>query len=198
MVGDPGVEPGLPCSQSRRVTVSLASGGEVRNRTGSPTLARRGRCLTCHPRSGPPRDRTGNLRPAGAALCQLELAAHSGAAPGTGLSPGVAGLSFAAPHQCRGRMAPAADAHAMDMSKSKHVHPRAVLCRGGRTRTPDAQFWRLPFWPLNYAPMADPYKRRTARRKSPRAVPGDQNSALPGNLRDAQGKRRARLAVPTV
>jgi hypothetical protein len=49
MVGDPGVEPGLPCSQSRRVTVSLASGGEVRNRTGSPTLAGRGRCLTCHP-----------------------------------------------------------------------------------------------------------------------------------------------------
>jgi len=46
--------------------------------------------------------------------------------------------------------------------------------------------------------MADPYKRRTARRKSPRAVPGDPNSALPGNLRDAQGKRHARLAVPTV
>ena len=97
MVGDPGVEPGLPCSQSRRVTVSLASGGEVRNRTGSPTLAGRGRCLTCHPQSGPPRSRTGNLRPAEAALCQLELAAHRGAAPGTGLSPGVAGLSFAAP-----------------------------------------------------------------------------------------------------
>ena len=124
------------------------------------------------------------------------LAPIVGAAPGTGLSPGVAGLSFAAPHHFRGRMAPAADAHAMEMSKSKHVRPRAVLCRGGRTRTPDAQFWRLPFWPLNYAPMADPYKRRTARRKSPRAVPGDLNSALPGNLREAQGKRRARLAVP--
>lgn len=38
-----------------------------------------------------------NLRLAEAALCQLELAAHRGAAPGTGLSPGVAGLSFAAP-----------------------------------------------------------------------------------------------------
>ncbi len=103
---------------------------------------------------------------------------HRGAAPGTGLSPGVAGLSSAAPHQCRGRMAPAADAHAMDMSKSKHVRPQAVLCRGGRTRTPDAQFWRLPFWPLNYAPMADPYKGETARRKSPRAVPGDSEFGL--------------------
>ena len=49
MVGDPGVEPGLPCSQSRRVSVSLASGGEGRNRTGSATLAGRARYLTCHP-----------------------------------------------------------------------------------------------------------------------------------------------------
>jgi hypothetical protein len=49
MVGDPGVGPGLPCSQSRRVSVCLASGGEGRNRTGSAALAGRARCLTCHP-----------------------------------------------------------------------------------------------------------------------------------------------------
>jgi hypothetical protein len=30
---------------------------------------------------------------------------------------------------------------------------RLVLRRDGRTRTCDAQFWRLPFWPLNCAPM---------------------------------------------
>ena len=30
---------------------------------------------------------------------------------------------------------------------------RVVLRRDGRTRTPGAQFWRLPFWPLNYVPM---------------------------------------------
>ena len=41
-----------------------------------------------------------------------------------------------------------------------------VLSRGGRTRTPDAQFWRLPFWPLNYAPMSS-YEKPPAR-ASPR------------------------------
>jgi hypothetical protein len=49
MVGNPGVEPGSSWSQARRVTVSLAPGGEGRNRTGSAALAGRARCLTCHP-----------------------------------------------------------------------------------------------------------------------------------------------------
>ena len=185
MVGDPGVEPGLPCSQSRRVTVSLASGGEVRNRTGSPTLARRGRCLTCHPQSG----RTGNLRPAEAALCQLELAAHRGAAPGTGLSPGVAGLSFAAPHQCRGRMAPAADAHAMDMSKSKPVKgaqgPQELNPHSARVGAGPPNRWLIPI-------KGEPPGGNLLGR-----FPVTQSSVLPGNLRDAQGTRHARLAVPT-
>ena len=34
-----------------------------------------------------------------------------------------------------------------------HSPRRVVLRRGGRTRTRVAQFWRLPFWPLNYAPV---------------------------------------------
>jgi hypothetical protein len=54
MVGNPGVEPGVSWSQARRVAVSLAPGGEGRNRTGSAALAGRARCLTCHPQ-GPPR-----------------------------------------------------------------------------------------------------------------------------------------------
>lgn len=54
MVGDPGVEPGLFCSQSRRVSVSLASGGSGRNRTDSATLARRARYLSSSP-PWPPR-----------------------------------------------------------------------------------------------------------------------------------------------
>src|ERR1700761_191986 len=49
MVGNPGVEPGVSWSQARRVAVSLAPGGEGRNRTGSTTLAGRVRYLTCHP-----------------------------------------------------------------------------------------------------------------------------------------------------
>lgn len=41
---------------------------------------------------------------------------------------------------------------AMQLSICKSIHPQVRLRRGGRTRTCDAQFWRLPFWPLNYAP----------------------------------------------
>jgi hypothetical protein len=50
VVGNPGVEPGSSCSQGKRVTVSLVPGGSGRNRTGSSTLARRDRYLSCHPR----------------------------------------------------------------------------------------------------------------------------------------------------
>ena len=76
MIGNPGVEPGVSWSQARRVAVSLASGGEGRNRTGSTTLAGRVRYLTCHPHAWTAPDLNRNLRPAEAALCQLELAAQ--------------------------------------------------------------------------------------------------------------------------
>ena len=78
-----------------------------------------------------------------------------GAAPGTALSPGVAWLSSAAPLG-RGRMAPAADAHAMVFSMCKHVHPQVVLGRDGRDgriRTCDARVWRPPLLPLSYIPL---------------------------------------------
>ncbi len=42
---------------------------------------------------------------------------------------------------------------AVELSSSEHIPLKAVLRRGGRNRTCNAQFWRLPFWPLNYAPM---------------------------------------------
>jgi hypothetical protein len=42
---------------------------------------------------------------------------------------------------------------AMEFSSNDHIPPKGVMRRGGRTRTCDAQFWRLPFWPLNYAPI---------------------------------------------
>jgi hypothetical protein len=54
------------------------------------------------------------------------------------------------------------DAHAMDMSS---VKPVLEARRGGRTRTPDAQCWKLPFWPLNYAPIA--IQMKTARQGLP-------------------------------
>jgi hypothetical protein len=49
MVGNLGVEPSSSCSQGKRDTVSLVPGGSGRNRTGSPTLAKRDRYLSCHP-----------------------------------------------------------------------------------------------------------------------------------------------------
>ena len=90
----------------------------------------------------------GNLRNAIAALCQLELAAHRGAAPGTGLSPGVAGLSFAAPHQIGGRMAPAADAHAMEMSIYKPIKgmqgPQELNPHSARVGAESPIRWLIP------------------------------------------------------
>lgn len=57
-------------------------------------------------------------------------------------------------HACAaGWRPPLNDAHAMVLSICKRVHPRVALCRGGGTRTPGTQFWRLLFLPLNYAPM---------------------------------------------
>jgi hypothetical protein len=189
MVGDPGVEPGLPCSQSRRVTVSLASGGEVRNRTGSPTLARRGRCLTCHPQSGPPRNRTGNLRPAEAALCQLELAAHRGAAPGTGLSPGVAGLSSAAPHQMSRQDGACRRCSRYGNVKKQARSPAGGASQGREDSNPRRAVLEAAVLAAELRPYV--YKRRTARRKSPRAVPGDSKFGLyPGT----SAMRRASVA----
>lgn len=54
--------------------------------------------------------------------------------------------------------------------------PRGGARRDGRTRTPGAQFWRLPFWPLNYVPM----KLETARQGFPcERLPACANCAYP-------------------
>jgi hypothetical protein len=83
---------------------------------------------------------------------QLSYSPIYGAAPGTALSPVVAWLSSAAPLG-RGRMAPAADAHAMVFSMCKHVHPQVVLCWEGRIRTCGARLRRPPLSPLSYIPL---------------------------------------------
>lgn len=149
---DPGVEPGVSCIPSRQInrlprsrksgppesnrvsprsergrlpSSSIQSSGEVRNRTGSPTLARRGRCLTCHPHAWTARGLNPEPPP-----CQggaLPVGASSPLRHGARcrLSPGAAGLSSAVPSQSCGRMAPAADAHAMEMSINKPVEGHA-------------------------------------------------------------------------
>jgi hypothetical protein len=90
---------------------------------------------------------------------QLSYSPIYGAAPGTALSPGVAWLSSAAPLG-RGRMAPAADAHAMVFSMCKHVHPQVVPRWDGRIRTCGARLWRPPLSPLSYIPLQLSGKRK--------------------------------------
>ena len=78
-----------------------------------------------------------------------------------------------------------------------HSPRRVVLRRDGRTRTPGAQCWRLPFWPLNYVPM----KLKTARQ----VIPGGGAFAVAvkllhwhhrsGRLVFAQHRRASREAV---
>jgi hypothetical protein len=56
----------------------------------------------------------------------------------------------------------------VELATCEHIHPGGLVHRsGGRTRTCDAQFWRLPFWPLNYAAM----KLKTALQEILGAVP---------------------------
>ena len=97
-----------------------------------------------------PVDRVGfepdNLLLAGQALYQLELAAHVADDPAMPAGNG------------RDRRRARHWLAALDVSRygilklRSHSPRRVVIRRGGRTRTRVAQFWRLPFWPLNYAP----------------------------------------------
>ena len=115
------------------------------------------------PLRGPPRIRTENLLRARELLWPIGASSPDyGAAPGTALSPGVAWLSSAAPLG-RGRMAPAAGAHAMVFSMCKHVHPQVVLCRDGRIRTCRARLLETAALTAELHPIAVVRKRKPPR-----------------------------------
>jgi hypothetical protein len=145
------------------------------------------------PLRGPPRIRTENLLRARELLLPIGASSPDyGAAPGTALSPGVAWLSSAAPLG-RGRMAPAADAHAMVFSMCKHVHPQVVLRWDGRIRTCGARLWRPPLSPLSYIPLQ--LSENESRPSG--SVPGAAYGALPIGLHRshlAQARVCARIA----
>jgi hypothetical protein len=167
MVGNPGVEPGSSWSQARRVTVSLAPGGEGRNRTGSATLAGRARYLTCHPHAlrGPLRSRTGNLLLARESLCQLELAAQGRRALNRWVSQ-----RRARRHRGRPMLACRIGAHAMEFSPVFRL--TSLSKRLARTAgiEPAHAALETAVLPLNYVPKGR-RERKTARQVSLRAVP---------------------------
>lgn len=140
------------------------------------TLARRDRCQSCRPHRGAGGIRTRGLLNAIEVLCQLSY------------SPTAARCSRT-DGQRQARRGLPSDAHAVDLSM---VKPVLEARRDGETRTPAAQFWRLPFWPLNYVPM----QMKTARQVPLQAAPGADLPVLSGNLPDAQGRLRPRAVKP--
>ena len=147
LVGKQGIEPRLPGPRPGALTITrhpgalLNAGGGGRNRTDSSTLARRDRCLSCHPqRAAAPRN-------------TQERPRYVGRLPGRG---GIPAAQTGLPGR-RARAARRFGAHAMEFSTVKPVRRGS---QGRQDSNPHNAALETAVLPLNYVPKQEEGKEK--------------------------------------